>query len=506
MRDKVLEHSSEALGFALKVVDGTLVLTDRRSDLFNVVDGCRVTHGAPEDASAVIYIVGPSYAMSAFCDDKNTLASHLQYICNERVPGRKYKVQNCGISGGSLAEATLRVAHLPLKAGDIVIAMAHTENLMIPVEDRWEVVKTQQLLCREKGADYCFFLYPRWDRTLNPTEYEKKRICNSYKSLYEKNISLEYSPPERYTPPSILQKLTAAGCPCYDLQHCIERPHSLGELLVDKDHVCAKGHKLFAEVVFASFIRHLEKKYPDTTRTFALCYMHLALALRQQYADDERIKKWLNRARPKDFYKNRVYGCIVMNCNPFTRGHLYIIEEALKSVDFLYILIVQEDLSEFTLFERMKLVQQGTKHLGDRVIIRPSGHFVISNLTFPEYFEKKELATESVDTTTDVTFFGAIIAPALGIRRRFVGDEPLCNVTSQYNESLKSILPYMGVAVKETPRLMENGKAISASLVRKCLASGEWEKIKKLVPPTTFEFLLEKHGRQPEPLESTPPL
>ncbi|MDO4191499.1 MAG: adenylyltransferase/cytidyltransferase family protein, partial [Bacteroidales bacterium] len=44
---------------------------------------------------------------------------------------------------------------------------------------------------------------------------------------------------------------------------------------------------------------------------------------------------------------NGVQGCIVMNCNPVTKGHVYLIETAAKQVDTLHVFCVKEDASVF---------------------------------------------------------------------------------------------------------------------------------------------------------------
>lgn len=52
-------------------------------------------------------------------------------------------------------------------------------------------------------------------------------------------------------------------------------------------------------------------------------------------------------------------GAIVMNCNPFTKGHRYLIEQALKTVEYLYIFVVEEDKSYFKFQDRLKMVKGG---------------------------------------------------------------------------------------------------------------------------------------------------
>ncbi len=182
-------------------------------------------------------------------------------------------------------------------------------------------------------------------------------------------------------------------------------------------------------------------------------------------------------------------GSIVMNCNPFTLGHRYLIEMASKKVDILLIFVLQEDKSEFSFEERFKLVKLGTNDL-DNVYIFSSGKFMISSITFPEYFLKGQKQNIVVDTSNDLNLFGEIIAPNLGIKVRFVGEEPIDLVTQQYNESMKKILPQYGVQVVEIPRKTSDNEVISASVVRKLMRENRYKEIQKRVPNTTYNYLI----------------
>lgn len=191
----------------------------------------------------------------------------------------------------------------------------------------------------------------------------------------------------------------------------------------------------------------------------------------------------IKKKRPK-------VGSIVMNCNPFTLGHRYLIECASRQVDHLYIFAVEEDRSFFPFKDRIRLIEEGTRDLGN-VTVLPSGNFIISSLTFTDYFGKKELQDKTIDPSLDVSLFGKYIAPALGITVRFAGEEPLDRVTLQYNDSMKKILPEYGIEFVVIPRKESGGQVISASRVRKLLEEQSFKEIKKIVPKTTYKYLLE---------------
>ncbi|MBQ3434932.1 MAG: adenylyltransferase/cytidyltransferase family protein [Selenomonadaceae bacterium] len=195
----------------------------------------------------------------------------------------------------------------------------------------------------------------------------------------------------------------------------------------------------------------------------------------------EAYKQQLKTKRPQ-------IGALVMNCNPFTLGHQYLVEYAAARVDKLYIFVVEEDKSQFPFADRIELVKQGVKHLSN-VEVLPSGKFIISQTTFSGYFNKAELQDVQVDSSEDVEIFGREIAPTLGITIRFAGEEPTDNVTRQYNETMKEILPRYGVEFCEIPRKEFDGEPISASKVRVALKVGDFDKIKKLVPYSTLRYL-----------------
>lgn len=184
-------------------------------------------------------------------------------------------------------------------------------------------------------------------------------------------------------------------------------------------------------------------------------------------------------------------GAVVMNCNPFTLGHRYLIEQALSQCDYLAVFVVQEDQSIFPFEDRISLVDACTSDLKNVVVI-PSGRFIISSLTFSEYFNKSEMQDRVVDSSMDVTLFAREIAPCLHITKRFAGEEPFDTVTRQYNDTMKRILPEYGIEFVEIPRKESNGEAISASHVRELLEKKDFDGIRPLVPEPTFDYLTEK--------------
>jgi [citrate (pro-3S)-lyase] ligase len=192
--------------------------------------------------------------------------------------------------------------------------------------------------------------------------------------------------------------------------------------------------------------------------------------------------------KPRISYNEGNVGVIVANCNPFTNGHLYLCESAARQCDVLHVFILSEDKSEFPAEVRRSLAKKGTAHIPN-VVVQPTGPYVISAATFPDYFLKKLSRPADANIALDLTIFGTRLAPPLHITKRFVGTEPFSDITARYNQLMKEILPRYGISVTEIPRVEIAGAAVSASRVRSLLRENRLAEIEPLVPTTTFEYL-----------------
>lgn len=178
-------------------------------------------------------------------------------------------------------------------------------------------------------------------------------------------------------------------------------------------------------------------------------------------------------------------GVVVMNCNPFTLGHRYLIEQAAKQVERLFVMVVREDCSLFAYAERKAMVEQGVAHLKNVTVIDGS-EYAISQATFPTYFLKRLDDAADTQMLLDLDLFRRHIAPALGATVRFVGTEPTDQLTRRYNELMHEVL----TDVREISRLEKEGNAVSASRVRKAMEQGDMSTIRQLVPPTTLPYII----------------
>lgn len=198
---------------------------------------------------------------------------------------------------------------------------------------------------------------------------------------------------------------------------------------------------------------------------------------------------------------------LVMNCNPFTLGHRYLVEEAAKRTDWAHVFVVREDASLFPYADRLELVRAGVAGIPN-VTVHPGSVYILSRATFPAYFLKDAADVDKAYTGIDIQIFRKYIAPPLGITHRFAGSEPYSAVTRRYNEDMAYWLaaPEVDappVRFEVLPRLEKDGEVISASRVRAAWRDTGLESVRRMVPESTYEYL-EKHpdlarpGRKPE--------
>ncbi|EOS69957.1 [citrate (Pro-3S)-lyase] ligase [Lachnospiraceae bacterium MD308] len=202
------------------------------------------------------------------------------------------------------------------------------------------------------------------------------------------------------------------------------------------------------------------------------------------------LEEWLESVS-KYKVQSEYVGAIVMNCNPFTKGHRYLIEEASKQVDVLYIFVVEEDKSFFSFQDRLRMVIKGTSDISNVVVI-PSGKYIISTVTLPGYFNKEDATNAEFDFAEDLELFGAYIAKNFEIKVRFAGEEPNDIFTNHYNQEMARILPQYGIRFCEVPRKKFDGQVISATTVRKYIKQRKWENVQNLVLPQIYEYLYRK--------------
>lgn len=253
--------------------------------------------------------------------------------------------------------------------------------------------------------------------------------------------------------------------------------------------------KLFQENKYHSFIF----TKPENQHLFeGLAYKNIFTTDKVSLLEsgNKNINRSLDKLK-KDYHikEDKEYGAIVMNCNPFTLGHRYLIEKASRENENLIIFVVQEDKSVFPFKTRYELIKKGTCDL-ENVVVVPAGEYIISSATFPNYFLKKNDNVLKEYTKLDCNIFGKYFVPKFNIVKRYVGSEPHCEVTNIYNETINEVLPKYKVDVEIVQRKEILEDAISASRVRKLLKDNNIKEVENLVPKTTMDFLLSEEGEK----------
>lgn len=183
---------------------------------------------------------------------------------------------------------------------------------------------------------------------------------------------------------------------------------------------------------------------------------------------------------------------IVMNANPFTKGHRYLVEKASRENDHLHLFVISEDVSLIPFDVRFRLVKEGVSDLKN-ITLHKTGSYIISNATFPSYFLKDSDTVISSHAKLDAVVFSKI-AQALSITKRYVGTEPFSRVTALYNDTLKEVLPLSGVEVTEVDRAKSSDKEISASDVRLALKNGDFNVLKELLPASSYDYFVSEEA------------
>ena len=198
----------------------------------------------------------------------------------------------------------------------------------------------------------------------------------------------------------------------------------------------------------------------------------------------------------KNINNPKKIAAIVMNANPFTLGHQYLIEKASKENDILHLFIVSEDKSVVPFNIRKQLIKEGTAHLNN-VLYHDTGPYIISSATFPSYFQKDEKDVIESHANLDTEIF-VKIAKVLDINVRYIGQEPFSLVTGIYNQIMEKKLPENGIkCIVVSRRENLDGKGvISASKVRNEIKNGNIEKIKNMVPECTYKFFMSEEGKK----------
>ena len=256
-------------------------------------------------------------------------------------------------------------------------------------------------------------------------------------------------------------------------------------------HMNAEGYNVISGYIFNELKSDFEVQCIRVKSENQSGYSQSAVKKENETTEISEYISKMSKLLPMNKFVDKQVGAAVMNCNPFTKGHRYLIEMAAKDVDFFIVFVVEEDKSDFSFEDRFEMVKLGTKDI-ENVYVIPSGKYVLSTYTMPEYFFKSQEKARVVDMSKDLEIFADYIAPAFNITRRYVGEEPFDNITNMYNQEQKRLLKSKGIEVIEISRLQQDGEVVSATKARKLLSDNDIDALDLLLPSTTLEYLKSK--------------
>lgn len=269
--------------------------------------------------------------------------------------------------------------------------------------------------------------------------------------------------------------------------------------MFDYTHVNKLGSKKVAQGINDHILENLENK---TTKIFIPSKKALtALKYYQNFIkrteaaefNNQELQKNLNYFKSKkiknDNENKYSYGSVAVNCNPITKGHEYLIDFARSKVDYLYVIVLENQSTSISFSDRYELVKLVCKKKNNVIVVK-GGNYVCSEFISPEYYFKENNQDLIVDFSLESFYFGNYIAPTLGITQIFLGEEPKCKITKQYNEHMKETMPHYGINLTIIERTnLSNGEIISASSVRKLIKENKWSEALNFVPSETHAYL-----------------
>lgn len=455
---------------AIKSNNCQITFKEGRAIRIDTIDNPPTLHSGA-DSIVNVYLLGGCVWSSNYSTQPNKIKQILQRLLDSKSAD-KYTVEHIS-NVGSNEKILISLKQAKLHPGGVVFI----GNMTKP-----EVILAACRICEAQGCRPIVYLHPNILARRYPSAYERRIVKrgwgNELSDLHEK---LKYHL-------DLLDELSFLGVEAYEPPPSFYDSHDTLLLDFTGVHLGDWANEIIA--THLADIIHGEEKPPVRCKK--------AISVIRSLLSDIIPGINLYSAQLETIghsHRNSVCGAVVMTCNPFTNGHKYLIEYASAQVEHLYVLVVQEDRFEFTFNERLSMVRINTSHLSNITVI-PSGNFVISNITFGDYFSRHTIQEDysHPDAILDLLIFASFIGPSLNVSMRYVGSEPLCSVTQSYNEQMKQVLPEYGCRVIEIPRLMFEEKTVSASLVRNYLKERNLLAIKPLVPKQTFDYLREKYG------------
>lgn len=336
----------------LYIKNGILKFEDISGKYLNIKDGVRKTVGSPQNAERSVYFIGDSRAFCTEVEDKHTIESFLQGML-----GNQYIVINMGTKQFTLDSFYNQIRQILLKPGDLVffsyvlsfVTCARDEFVLTESESTalfTHYLRKMQMYCMEQGAGFLYYYIPEVSELQNPSDIERyfdtvfikhyeeppaSKIGHvAFNRLSAQIKSFPISKQEAF------EMLHYQAVPALDLTDYFSRPHNFGEVFVDRRHMSPNGNQAVAQKLL-QVVRYMELLNDSREKLTRLCTLHEAGFVKELIKAYEcrELSEYLEYLQGKQARLSGIAGCVVMNCNPFTNGHRYLIECAARQVDML---------------------------------------------------------------------------------------------------------------------------------------------------------------------------
>lgn len=471
--------------------NNNMILKDFNSKYINCENGSRVVAYNKDNKNMqnmkTLHVFGDSRMLGVFNEDKFTIPSLLQKLLSNN--DCEYNVQDYSLPYRVIERVVSQIKKAELYKNDIVIISTSFNKIksvnLEYVKLFYLYINEAKEICERKGCRFIFFYLPTCIDmdALSPYYKVLINLSEEFHGVEEEDVKKYIANYKKYK--WVIKNLCIRSkIEIYDLSEILNFTNSQN-FFVDLVHYGSDMNCILAKAIFnlidknSLIDENIMKIKIKNDRNFAN-----NVFLLKHEVDINKYIEYLKKQRKP--YMD--IGGIVANFNPFTYGHLFLIESAAKKVEWLYVFVVQEDSSLIPYADRMMLAIENTKHIKNLTIL-PSGKFLASKLTFEEYFYKNNSNLESIDAVDDILFFSKVVAPVLNIRKRFLGTEPYCRVTSEYNKKIKEIYKNTNIEVCEIKRKEIDNIPVSASYIRSLLKNKQFNDIKKLVPQATYNYL-----------------
>ena len=195
---------------------------------------------------------------------------------------------------------------------------------------------------------------------------------------------------------------------------------------------------------------------------------------------------------------------VIINANPFTFGHRYLVELASRRSSHVIVLVIQgrpesggkgnheETGIVFPFSDRLEMTGRCLSDM-ENITVLPSGPYLISRDDFPEGFLSDTMGKVPAHAALDAMVI-CHICNSLGIRKIFAGDEPRDEMSEIHLNALRQACLKDRIMLRVAERKRLGEKYISSSMVRQDIADGRTDEIRMLVPDTVLEYIRRLSG------------